>query len=98
MARPTVLPPDRYRGRSPLPTWVRVLIVLLTIFLVGTLAAFGLLFWAFSGGWDGIRPHAHSGSRRVVKARERSGAELDALAQQALTLVGPGRELARIRS
>lgn len=91
--------PDRYGpspGRRRLPRWVTVVLALLAVVVVGVLAAVGLLVWAISGGWDGLRGTAQPDDRPVVAARERSRGELDTVTARAVRSVA-GRELARIR-
>jgi hypothetical protein len=73
-----------------------VVLVLLAVVLVGVLAAVGLLVWAFSGGWDGLRGQADPHDRAVTAARDGSRDDLDALTRETLGAVG-GRELARVR-
>jgi hypothetical protein len=75
---------------------VLVLLVLLAVLLLAVLAAFGLFVWAFSGGWDGLRPHAEPGDRAVVAARSQARGELTSLTADVLGDV-PGSELARVR-
>lgn len=98
MSAPQQTRPDRYgpAARRRVPRWVTVLLVLLAVVLLGILAAVGLLVWAFSGGWDGLRGQADPHDRKVVAARDGSRDDLDALTRETLGAVG-GRELARVR-
>lgn len=73
-----------------------MVLVLLAVVLLGVLAAVGLLVWAFSGGWDGLRGQAEPHDRAVTAARDGSRHDLDALTRETLAAVG-GRELARVR-
>lgn len=88
--------PDRYARRRRLPRWVTVLLVLLAVALLVVLAAVGLFVWAFSGGWDGLRPGAQPADREVVAARREARGSLDRLTSRTLSAVG-GSELARVR-
>ena len=101
MSRPEEVRPDRYARRRRLPRWLTVVLVLLVVLLLAVLAAFGLLLWAFSGGWDGLRGSAQPGDRAVVSARRDARGTLDGLTAQALRSVsagsGSGGELARVR-
>ncbi len=99
MSVPEQVRPDRYgpdAGHRRLPRWLKVVLVLVAIGAVGALAAVGLLVWALSGGWDGLRSRAEPDDQQVVAARQRSHGELDALTSATLATVG-GRERARVR-
>ncbi|KQX69666.1 hypothetical protein [Angustibacter sp. Root456] len=96
MTSPGQTRPDRDAGRRRLPRWVTVVLVLLIVLLLAALAAFGLFVWAFSGGWDGLRPQAEPTDRDVVTARSTARGALSALTADVLRDV-PGTELARVR-
>jgi hypothetical protein len=83
--------------RRRLPTWAKVLIAVGSVLVLAPLAAAAVFVWSFSGGWDGIRPQPEADDRRVVQAREASGAELDRLTAATVGLLG-APELARART
>ena len=83
--------------RRRIPTWAKVLIAVGTVLVLAPLAEAALFVWSFSGGWDGIRPQPEADDRRVVRARDASGAELDQLTASTLGLLG-APELARART
>ena len=77
-----------------------MLLVLLAVLLLAALAALGLLAWAFSGGWDGLRPHAQPTDREVATARAAARDHLTRLTTAVLRSVqrgAAGSELARVR-
>ena len=99
MPAPDQVRPDRYVRRR-LPRWAVVVLVLLAVLLLALLAAVGLFVWAFSGGWDGLRPHAEPTDRQVATARAGARDHLSGVTTAALHSVQsgvPATELARVR-
>ncbi|GAB3591367.1 hypothetical protein GCM10027446_09070 [Angustibacter peucedani] len=97
MSTPVQVLQDRYAKRRRLPGWAKVVIVLAVVLVLAFLAVVGLFVWAMSGGWDGLRPGASADSRKVVKARQSAGGQLDVLAAGTVQLVGAGEPVARLR-
>lgn len=64
-------------------------LALTTLIVVGVLVFVGMLFWSFSGGWDGLRREAQPDDRRVVAARAAVSDTLDPANAQVLAAISP---------